>query len=47
MEEVLQELDGMTQANSALVEQTSASAAVLDSLANQLVEEIHVFKLHK
>ena len=47
VEEVLQELDGMTQANSALVEQTSASAAVLDSLANQLVEEIHVFKLHK
>ncbi|MBC3880754.1 HAMP domain-containing protein [Undibacterium sp. LX40W] len=47
VEEVLQELDGMTQANSALVEQTSASAAVLDSLANQLVEEIQVFKLHK
>lgn len=47
VESVLQELDAMTQANSALVEQTSASAAVLDNLANELVQEIQVFKLEK
>ena len=47
VESVLQELDAMTQANSALVEQTSASAAVLDNLADELVQEIQVFKLEK
>ncbi len=47
VESVLQELDAMTQANSALVEQTSASAAVLDNLANELVQEIQIFKLEK
>jgi methyl-accepting chemotaxis protein len=41
----VQELDRMTQQNSALVEQTAATASTLKGQALQLAEEVAMFKL--
>lgn len=45
VEQAVQELDSVTQANATLVEETSASADTLRDLAVELVNEVHVFKL--
>ena len=43
--QAVQDLDSMTQQNSALVEQTAAAAASLKEQAVKLAEEVSRFKL--
>ena len=43
--EAVQELDRMTQQNAALVEETAAAAAAMQSQAHQLAQEVSRFKL--
>ncbi|MCH8622469.1 methyl-accepting chemotaxis protein [Undibacterium sp. TS12] len=45
VERAVQELDGMTQENAALIEQTTANAETLRDLAVELVEEVQRFTL--
>jgi methyl-accepting chemotaxis protein len=45
VERAVQELDGMTQENAALIEQTSATSETLRDLAVELVHEVQRFRL--